>query len=77
MKEQQKGLASKLRGHYEYFGITGNFLALKRLFYEVKRMWREWLSTRSRDGQFTWQCMEALLERLPLPAPRIVHRSVM
>jgi len=77
LEEQQKGLAAKLRGHYAYFGITGNFLALKRLFYEVRCMWREWLSTRSRDGQFNWERMEALLERLPLPAPRIVHGLVM
>jgi group II intron reverse transcriptase/maturase len=74
LRAQQQGLASKLRGHYAYFGITANFAALKRLLHEVKRTWRKWLSTRSRDGRFSWKRMNALLERLPLPAPRIVRR---
>jgi RNA-directed DNA polymerase len=73
---QQQGLASRLRGHYAYFGITANFAALQRLLYEVNKTWRKWLSTRSRDGVYTWKRMNALLKRLPLPAPRIMHRYV-
>ena len=75
LRAQQQGLASKLRGHYAYFGITANFAALKRLLHEVKRTWRGWLSTRSRDGRFSWARMTELLGRFPLPAPRIVRRS--
>jgi hypothetical protein len=74
LRAQQTGLALRLRGHYAYFGITANFVALQRLLYEVVRTWRKWLSTRSRDGIYTWKRMSALLRRLPLPAPRIVHR---
>jgi hypothetical protein len=73
---QQQGLAQKLRGHYAYFGITANYAALSRLLRAVQRIWRKWLSTRSRHGRYTWKRMRALLERLPLPAPRIVHRLV-
>jgi RNA-directed DNA polymerase len=74
LRAQQQGLALKLRGHYAYFGITANFAALRRLLHEVKKTWRKWLSKRSRDGVYTWKRMTALLKRLPLPAPRIVHR---
>jgi RNA-directed DNA polymerase len=74
LRVQQQGLALRLRGHYAYFGITANFAALRRLLYEVVRTWRKWLSTRSRDGIYTWKRMNALLRRLPLPAPRIMHR---
>jgi RNA-directed DNA polymerase len=74
--EQQQSLAQKLRGHYAYFGITANYASIQRLYHETKRVWRKWLSTRSRDGRFTWKRMEALLERLPLPRPQIVHRYV-
>jgi RNA-directed DNA polymerase len=74
LQVQQQGLAQKLRGHYAYFGITANYAALQRLFYEVRRTWRKWLSTRSRTGRYTWRRMNALLERLPLPAPRIMRR---
>jgi len=74
LRAQHDGLAQKLRGHYAYFGITANFAALKRLLHEVTRTWRKWLSTRSRDGRYTWRRMNAMLGRWPLPAPRIVHR---
>jgi RNA-directed DNA polymerase len=74
LRAQQQGLAQKLRGHYAYFGITANIAALKRLHHEVVRTWRKWISTRSRDGRYSWKRMNALLERLPLPPPRIVHR---
>jgi len=76
LKAQQEGLAQKLRGHYAYFGITANYPMIKRLYHEAKRTWRKWLSTRSRDGRFSWKRMDALLERLPLPPPRIMHRYV-
>jgi group II intron reverse transcriptase/maturase len=74
LRAQQQGLAAKLRGHYGYFGITGNYGALHRLVYEVTRTWRKWLSTRSRDGRLTWARMVMLLKRFPLPAPRIMRR---
>ena len=74
LREQQKTLGQKLRGHYAYFGITGNYPALRALYNEVKRIWRKWLSRRSNDGYVTWAKMDALLKRLPLPLPRVVHR---
>ena len=76
LRAQQQGLAQKLRGHYAYFGLTANFAALKRLLHEVTRTWREWLSTRSRDGRVSWRRMTSLLERFPLPQPRLVRRHV-
>ena len=74
LKAQQKGLASRLLGHYGYFGITANMTAIKRVAHEVRRTWRKWLSTRSRDGRLSWDRMDAMLKRFPLPAPRIVHQ---
>jgi group II intron reverse transcriptase/maturase len=74
VRSQQQGLARKLRGHYAYFGITANYAALARLLRQVERIWRKWLSTRSRDGRLSWQRMKVLLRRWPLPRPRIVHR---
>jgi group II intron reverse transcriptase/maturase len=76
LRAQQQGLASKLRGHYAYFGITANIAALKRFAHVVRRTWRKWLSTRSRDGRLSWDRMNVLLKRFPLPPPRIVHSYV-
>jgi group II intron reverse transcriptase/maturase len=74
LKSQQQTLGRKLRGHYAYYGITGNFPALRALYGEVKRIWRKWLSRRSNDGYVSWAKMDALLKRHPLPLPRIVHQ---
>jgi group II intron reverse transcriptase/maturase len=74
LRVQQRALAAKLRGHYAYFGVTANMAALQRFLYEVRRAWRKWLSTRSSDGRLSWSRMNELLERFPLPAPRLVRR---
>ena len=73
---QHRALCQKLRGHYAYFGVTHNNNAPKRFWWEVRRAWKKWLSRRSRAARrkCTWRWMTALLQRLPLPQPRIVHR---
>ena len=74
VEEQQRALARKLNGHYAYFGVTSNYVALARLHHEVKAIWRKWLSRRSQKGFLNWTAMHRMLERFPLPSPRIVHR---
>jgi RNA-directed DNA polymerase len=74
VKAQHLTLVQKLNGHYAYFGITSNYDALARLWHEVKAVWRTWLSRRSRKASLSWDAMHRLLERFPLPRPRIVHR---
>ena len=76
VREQQLALASKLRGHYGYFGITGNSRALSRFWHEVIGVWRKWLNRRSQNAGMTWERMHRLLERYPLPTPRIVHSAM-
>jgi RNA-directed DNA polymerase len=73
MHEQHKTLVAKVRGHYGYFGITGNSRALSRFLHEVKRAWRKWLHRRSNRARMTWQHFRLLVSRYPLPWPRIVH----
>jgi group II intron reverse transcriptase/maturase len=71
VRQQQQALASKLMGHYGYFGITGNFGALQQFLYEVRRTWRRWLDRRSQRARMHWERMLELLKRYPLPQPRI------
>jgi len=73
---QQQAHAQKLRGHYGYFGITQNYRALVRILYETQCIWYRWLSRRSRSKHMDWDCMREILERFPLPCPRITHRYV-
>ena len=72
---QHAKLQGKLRGHDEYYGITGNSKALSSLRHWVKRIWRKWLSRRSRTSKVNWVRFSLLLKRYPLPNPRICHTA--
>jgi RNA-directed DNA polymerase len=67
LREQHQTLIQKVRGHYAYYGITGNDRALNRFRYEVIRIWRTWLSRRRRRHQYPWWRFVRLLAFFPLP----------
>jgi hypothetical protein len=60
---QYDRLCRMLKGHYGYFGISGNFRRLVRLHHEVRRMWRRWLSRRSSKSYLTWKRYGRVLQR--------------
>jgi hypothetical protein len=70
---EQDFLVQKLRGHFAYYGLTGNAHALRQFRDGVVRTWRHWLSRRRRCGQRNWDFFHRLLARYPLPAPVVVH----
>jgi RNA-directed DNA polymerase len=71
VREQWAALKRKLLGHFGYFGITGNYQAVCSFWYRVIGVWRMWLSRRSQRASTSWAGMKRLLERYPLPQPRI------
>jgi group II intron reverse transcriptase/maturase len=73
VKEQCEALNSKLRGHYNYYGITNNFQSLSKFFHEVKRIWRYWLNRRSQKKRMPWSRFNLLLQQHTLRKPCIVH----
>ncbi len=73
---QQRKLNEKLRGHYAYYGIRGNYEALSRYHHAVVLIWRKWLGRRSQRWTGTWEKFTKVLERFPLLRPRIVHSNV-
>lgn len=72
---QQHRLTLSLRGHYAYYGITGNYRALDNFYRQVTREWRKWLNRRSQKAKMTWERFNRLLVTYPLPRPRIVHSA--
>jgi group II intron reverse transcriptase/maturase len=70
---QYRILSSKLRGHFQYFGIRCNMRAMEAVLHYVIRGWKYWLSRRSHKSAIAWEAFEKLLEKHPLPTPRIVH----
>ena len=76
IKEQHRKLTQKLRGHYGYYGITGNIASVQRFLQATRRIWRRKLSRRSRGKPMTWSQFLRLEQRYSLPRARVVH-SVM
>jgi group II intron reverse transcriptase/maturase len=75
LKEQCATLSQKLRGHFGYFGITGNSIALQRFRVCVQHIWHKWLARRSAKGM-TWERFNVLLRLYPLPTPTAVHSTL-
>lgn len=71
--DQHQRLTSVLRGHYAYYGITGNGGSLARFYHEVRRIWRKWLDRRSHKARMNWERFARLSQRYRLPLPRVVH----
>ena len=69
---QHEQLSSKLRGHYAYYGMTGNGRSMSSFRHHVERIWRKWLRRRS-NAKLPWARFSAFLQRDPLPPVRVVH----
>jgi group II intron reverse transcriptase/maturase len=66
LSEQHQKLNEKLRGHYAYYGVTGNSAALSHFLHEVERRWRKWLNRRNRIRSMKWRKFRNLLQQYSL-----------
>jgi RNA-directed DNA polymerase len=76
IQEQQQKLNEKLRGHYAYYGVTGNSPALTRFLHEVGRRWRKWLNRRNRTRSLQWDRFCGILRRYPLAPVRTMQSAL-
>jgi len=65
-------VAAKLRGHYAYYGVTDNARGIARFADATRRLLLKWLNRRGRKGSLTTEKFRKLLEKYPLPKPRIM-----
>jgi hypothetical protein len=72
--EQHECLCSVLRGHYNYYGVPGNYRALNSVRYHVRLTWHAALQRRSQRARWTAKRREHFDRTFPLPAPRITRR---
>ena len=68
---QHAALTRRIQGHFNYFGVSGNARSVGLLVDATERHWYTWLRRRSNRTRLTWPRFVALLERYPLPVPRI------
>jgi group II intron reverse transcriptase/maturase len=69
-------LKQKLRGHYQYYGISGNYRKIASYYYYVIKLTFKWLNRRSQRKSYTWQGFTKYLLKYPLPLPKIYHSYV-
>ena len=65
---------AKLRGHYNYYGVTDNLRGIERFGHEVKMLLFKWLNRRGKRHCLNWERFDVMLKRFPLPIPRIKVR---
>ncbi len=73
IEDQHRTVSQKLVGHFGYYGITGNSLALTRFRTAATWIWKRWLSRRRRGGRMSWDHLNRFLKRHPLPGAFAVH----
>lgn len=73
LKEWWPVLASKLTGHYEYYGVSGNYFPMLRYYRAVLRLTYKWLNRRSQKRSMAMEKFKEFLGLYPLPKPKIRH----
>jgi RNA-directed DNA polymerase len=61
--------AAKLRGHYQYYGVSFNLPKLNHYYYAAVQALFKWLNRRSQRRSFTWERFQRRLRFNPLPKP--------
>lgn len=63
---------AKLRGHYGYYGVTDNAIGISGFARKVAQLLYKWLNRRGKRRCLNWAEFNRMLERFPLPKPRIM-----
>ena len=74
MKDWWKILAAKMRGHFQYYGVSENSASIAKFYRLTIKMVLKWLNRRSQKRKMNWANFTKYLECYPLPKPRIVHK---
>jgi RNA-directed DNA polymerase len=74
IKVQHEQLQRKLKGHYQYYGVSFNIGSLESFYCAAIHSWRKWLGRRSQKGRMSFTQIERQLSIFPLPRPRIVTK---
>jgi len=72
-KDWWKILSLKLQGHYEYYGISENYLSILKFYKLAIKLARKWMNRRSQRRTMSWKNMMSYLTYYPLPKPSIRH----
>jgi group II intron reverse transcriptase/maturase len=66
-------VALKLIGHYNYYGVSGNYDQINKFYYLTENLLFKWLNRRSERKSFTWEEFHDYLKHNPLPQPKLTY----
>lgn len=67
-------LKAKLSGHYNYFGVSGNYRSIKQFYMQVISLIFKWINRRSQKKSMNFEKYLNYLQLNPLPEPRICQK---
>ena len=65
-------LSQKLLGHFNYYGVSGNYGMLKKFYRTAIRVVFKWLNRRSQRKSCNWRGFLEMLTCFNIPRPRII-----
>ena len=72
-KEWWKTLIAKLRGHFQYYGVSENYRSIARFYTYALRVMHKLMNRRSQKRKMSWERFYSYLEHYPLPKLKILH----
>ena len=72
-KDIWKVLAAKLRGHYNYYGVSSNSREIQNYYRMTMQLTYKWMNRRSQKQSFNWQTFTEYLKLYSLPKPALVY----
>lgn len=78
LEKQAERINRILGGHFNYYGLAGNWERLQSFYWETIRHWRRCLSRRSQKGTMRWEEMNEAIKQYSLHGPwiRIPYTSL-
>ncbi len=72
-KDWWKILRLKLFGHFQYYGISGNYISISKFYRRALFLTHKWLNCRSQKKSMNWERFYQYLDCYPLPKPKIKY----
>jgi RNA-directed DNA polymerase len=75
IRKQIEKMKQKLQGHYNYYGISGNYQSIVQFYMVTIRAWYKWLNRRSQRRSYGWKGFLEMTKEYQIPRPKIVERK--
>lgn len=72
-RELWQRVIQKLQGHYNYYGVSGNFESINRYYWKTKALLFKWINRRSQKKTWNMEGFEQYISMYPLPRPKLQY----